>query len=108
MRAVDVATRSLLLLTPLPLEAMAFVNLIVRGRGPELPVPLVAQVRREPVGRHVGAPEPLPVPFRRSPSLDRGRGVRQETTREAPYLSRAAFEGVGASASRVRHNLRRR
>ena len=44
MRAVDVATRSILLLTPEPLVVVATVNILVRGFGPDLPIQLACQV----------------------------------------------------------------
>ena len=44
MRAVDAATRSILLLTPVPLDVVATVNILVRGFGPDLPIQLACQV----------------------------------------------------------------
>ena len=103
VRAVDVATRSILLLTPEPLDVVATVNILVRGFGPDLPIQLACQVGGG-FNKRARAGLVCVTDF----WIRRRTRPRQGGVRDGPYLSHAALEGVGAAAPRPRHNLRRR
>jgi hypothetical protein len=101
VRAVDAPTRSVLLLTPVPLATLvaARVNVLVRGVGPEVPPALL--VRADPMSQCIQRV----VLLCGAAQWDEAADAAEE---DGPYWTRAPAEGMGAAAFRPRHNLQRR